>query len=379
MKIFYFDNAATTRLDNNVFNEMLPYMDNIYGNASSSYILGKKSKVAIENSREKVAKILNSKPSEIYFTSGGTESDNTAIKGIAHANRHKGNHIITSSIEHPAVLESVKELEKEGFVITYLPVNNVGLIDLNQLENAISSSTILISIMFANNEIGTIEPIKEIGAIARKYNIPFHTDAVQAVGNIRIDVNDLNIDALSMSAHKFYGPKGIGVLYVRENILFDRFMSGGHQERNKRAGTENVSGIVGLGTALELSYKNYEEHTQRIKNLRDYLVNRLMNEFPNIKINGSLNNRLPGNINISFRNLQGSKILSALNENFICVSAGSACSAGITKLSHVLEAIGMPSECSQNSLRITLGKYNTKSEVDYLIHVLKNIILKNTT
>ena len=374
MNFYYFDNAATTRLDNDVLREMLPYSNVVYGNASSSYKLGRNSKNAIENSRQKVANILGCKANEIYFTSGGTESDNTALKGIARANRHKGNHIITSAIEHPAVLESCKELEEEGFVITYLPVDSDGFVRLSELENSITNSTILISVMYANNEIGTIQPIKEIGAIAHKYNIPFHTDAVQAVGTLPIKVDELNVDALSMSAHKFYGPKGIGALYVRETVPFNRFMSGGHQERNMRAGTENVAGIVGLGTAITLAYKNVDKHNYKIKSLRDYFLNSMLRNFPNLKINGGLKNRLPGNANISFKNVQGSVILKALDELDIYASAGSACSAGITKLSHVLDAIGMPEEYSKNSLRITIGKNNTKEEIDYLIYALKRIV-----
>ena len=374
MNFYYFDNAATTRLDNDVLKEMLPYSNVVFGNASSSYKLGRNSKNAIENSRQKVANILGCKSDEIYFTSGGTESDNTALKGIARANRYRGNHIITSSIEHPAILESCKELEKEGFLITYLPVDSNGFVSLTELENNITNSTILISIMYANNEIGTIQPIKEIGAIAHKYNIPFHTDAVQAVGTLPLKVNDLNVDALSMSAHKFYGPKGIGALYVRETVPFYRFMSGGHQERNMRAGTENVAGIVGLGTAIDLAYRNLDRHNYKIKSLRDYFLNNIIRIFPDLKINGSLKNRLPGNANISFKNVQGSVILKALDELGIYASAGSACSAGITKLSHVLDAIGMPEEYSKNSLRITIGKNNTKEEIDYLIYALKRIV-----
>lgn len=374
MNFYYFDNAATTRLDNNVLREMLPYSNIAFGNASSSYKLGRNSKNAIENSRNKVANILSCKPNEVYFTSGGTESDNTALKGIARANRNKGNHIITSSIEHPAVLESCKELEEEGFLVTYLPVDSNGFVSLTELENNITNSTILISIMYANNEIGTIQPIKEIGVIAHKYNIPFHTDAVQAVGALQLKVDDLNVDALSMSAHKFYGPKGIGALYVRETVPFYRFMSGGHQERNMRAGTENVAGIVGLGTAIDLAYRNLDRHNYKIKSLRDYFLNNIIRSFPDLKINGSLKNRLPGNANISFKNVQGSVILKALDELGIYASAGSACSAGITKLSHVLDAIGMPEEYSKNSLRITIGKNNTKEEIDYLIYALKRIV-----
>lgn len=374
MNFYYFDNAATTRLDNDVLREMLPYSNIAFGNASSSYKLGRNSKNAIENSRNKVANILGCKPNEVYFTSGGTESDNTALKGIARANRNKGNHIITSSIEHPAVLESCKELEEEGFLVTYLPVDSNGFVSLTELENNITNSTILISIMYANNEIGTIQPIKEIGVIAHKYNIPFHTDAVQAVGALQLKVDDLNVDALSMSAHKFYGPKGIGALYVRETVPFYRFMSGGHQERNMRAGTENVAGIVGLGTAIDLAYRNLDRHNYKIKSLRDFFLNNMIRIFPELKINGSLKNRLPGNANISFKNVQGSVILKALDELGIYASAGSACSAGITKLSHVLDAIGMPEEYSKNSLRITIGKNNTKEEIDYLIYALKRIV-----
>lgn len=374
MNFYYFDNAATTRLDNDVLREMLPYSNVVFGNASSLYKLGRSSKNAIENSRQKVANILGCKINEVYFTSGGTESDNTALKGIARANRYKGNHIITSSIEHPAILESCKELEDEGFRISFLPVNSDGFISLSDLEKTITNSTILISIMYANNEIGTIEPIKEIGAIAHKYNIPFHTDAVQAVGTLPIRVNELNVDALSMSAHKFYGPKGIGALYVRESIQFNRFMSGGHQERNMRAGTENVAGIVGIGTAIDLAYRNLDRHNYKIKSLRDYFFYNILRSFPDLRINGSLKNRLPGNANISFKNVQGSTILNALDNLGIYASAGSACSAGITKLSHVLDAIGMPEEYSKNSLRITIGKNNTKEEIDYLIYSLKRIL-----
>lgn len=374
MKFYYFDNAATTRLDDAVLKAMLPYSNVVYGNASSSYKLGRNSKNAIENSRKKVASILGCKPTEIYFTSGGTESDNTALKGIARANHSKGNHIITTSIEHPAILESCKELEKEGFYITYLPVNKVGLVDLKTLENAINNSTILISVMYANNEIGTIQPIKEIGTIAHKHGVPFHTDAVQAVGTLPLKVNELNIDALSMSAHKFYGPKGIGALYVRETIPFERFMSGGHQERNMRAGTENVAGIVGLGTAIEIAYRDLDTHNYKIRTLRDYFIKNMLKYHPDLKINGSLSERLPGNANISFKNIQGKIILDALDSLGIYASAGSACSAGITKLSHVLNAIGMPEEYSKNSLRISIGKNNTKEEINYLIYALNRII-----
>ncbi len=374
MNLYYFDNAATTILDEDVFNKMHPFLMSNYGNPSSLYTLGKISKQAIEKSRSDIARIINSKPSEIYFTSGGSESDNMAIKGIAKAYKQKGNHIITSSIEHPAVLESCKDLEKEGFKITYLPVDQFGSINLKQLESSITPSTILISIMFANNEIGTIEPIEAIGKIANKYNIPFHTDAVQAMGAIKIDVKELNISALSFSAHKFYGPKGVGALYISEDIDFQRLISGGHQEKEKRAGTENVAGIVGMSTALNKIYTSLTEHNTSIKNLRDYFLSEITKKFPDIKINGSILNRLPGNANISFRNKDRKKILDKLDSANICASAGSACSAGFLKQSHVLNAIGMPKDYSGNSLRITIGKYNTKEEVDFLIKTLTEIV-----
>ncbi|MBQ6860398.1 MAG: cysteine desulfurase [Clostridia bacterium] len=374
MKIYYFDNAATTKLDDIVFTQMLPFLSENYGNPSSLYKLGTYSKKAIENSRIKISKIINCKPKELYFTSGGSESDNTALKGIAHANRKKGNHIISSVIEHPAILESLKVLEKEGFKVTYLPVDRNGIINLNQLEKAITPNTILISIMFANNEIGTIEPIAQIGKIAKQKNVFFHTDAVQAAGALSLDVNELGVDALSISAHKFYGPKGIGCLYVKDDVPFESLISGGHQEREKRAGTENVASIVGMSIALENVYQNLEEHNLHLKELRDYFLSTILKRFPDIKINGSITNRLPGNINISFKNLNRKRILDELDKLGICASAGSACSAGILQQSHVLNAIGIPKEYSNNSLRITIGKYNTKEEVDYLITSLSNIV-----
>ena len=294
MENVYFDNAATTRLDEDVLKEMLPYLREDYGNASAIYKLGRKSRKAIEESREKIAQVLNCKPNEIYFTAGGSESDNTAIKGIAHSYKNKGNHIITSKIEHPAVLETCKELEKEGFEVSYISVDENGVIDLEELKKAIKPTTILISVMFANNEIGTIEPIKEIGKIAKENKIYFHTDAVQAVGTIKIDVQDLNIDSLSLSGHKFYGPKGIGALYVRTGINFKKFIDGGHQERNKRAGTENVAEIVGLGKACEIARINLSSHITYLSRLRNYYFNLLNRYFKDrFRINGSVQNRLP--------------------------------------------------------------------------------------
>ncbi len=335
---------------------------------------GRKTKRAIQLAREKVAKAINCKPKEIYFTSCGSESDNLAIKGIAYANKNKGNHIITTKIEHPAVLHTCQNLENKGFEVTYLNVYNNGCISLYELENAIKENTILISIMSANNEIGTIQPIQEIGQIAKKHNVLFHTDSVQAIGNLKIDVEKMNIDLLSMSAHKFYGPKGIGALYVREGIEFEKIQDGGHQERDKRAGTENVAGIVGLGEAIELAYKNFEEYNEKLQNLRDYYISQIEEKIPNVKLNGDRNKRLPGNANISFKGVQSEELLYKLDEKGICASGGSACSTGNPSPSHVLMAIGVDSIMAKGALRVTFGSQNTKEDVDYLIENLIHIV-----
>ncbi len=376
MKNIYFDNAATTKLDDEVLKEMLPYLKDNYGNPSSIYKLGREARKAIEDSREKIAKVLNCKANEIYFTAGGSESDNTAIKGIAKANKKRGNHIITSKIEHPAVLETCKQLEKEGFEITYISVDEKGIVNLEELKKSIKPTTILITIMFANNEIGTIQPIEEIGKIAKENNIYFHTDSVQAVGSIKIDVQKLNIDSLSLSGHKFYGPKGVGALYVKTGIPFEKFISGGHQERNKRAGTENVAGIVGIGKAIELAYENLDEYNKKIKELRDYYVKQVEEKIPYIKINGDMEKRLPGNSNISFRFIEGEGLFLNLDLKGICASSGSACTSGSLEPSHVLLAIGLPHEIAHGSLRVSIGKYNTKEEIDYLIENLMEIVTR---
>ena len=374
MENVYLDNSATTKMDERVLEEMLPYLKEDYGNASSLYSLGRKSKKAIEDSREKVATILNCRPDEIYFTSGGSESDNTAIKGIARANRKKGNHIITSKIEHLAVLNTCKELEKEGFEVTYLDVDNKGKVNIEDLKKAIRKDTILISIMYANNEIGTIQDISEIGRIARENNVYFHTDAVQAVGNLDIDVQAQNIDSLSLSGHKFYGPKGIGVLYVRKNVKFNKFIAGGHQERNKRAGTENVANIVGLSKALEISYNELKEHREKILYLRNYYEEKVKKNIDNIIINGDEKNRSPGNSNISFIGVNGQDLLLNLDMIGICVSSGSACTSGSIDASHVLIALGVKEEVAKSSIRVSIGKYNTKEEIDYLVENLIEIV-----
>ena len=376
MKTIYFDHAATTAVAREVKEAMDPYFCENYGNASSLYDLGYKSKEAINEARIKVAKVLNAKPNEIYFTSCGSESDNLALKGVARANRQKGNHIITSKIEHPAVLNTCRQLEKEGFKVTYLNVNKNGFVDLEELKNSINSNTILVSIMFANNEIGTIQPIKQIANIAHKYNAIFHTDAVQAVGNVKIDVQEMGIDLLSMSAHKFYGPKGVGALYVRKNVNFVQLQNGGHQENDKRAGTENVAGIVGLGKAIELADKNMEENNKKLLELRQYFLEQIKNKMPYIRINGDLNNRLPGNINISFLYVNGKDIVKMLANYGICTSSGSACSSGLPQPSHVLLAMGLNEGIAKSSLRITLGKENTKEDIDYLVKALEESIKK---
>lgn len=374
MNTIYLDNNATTKTDEEVVKAMMPYLLDNYGNPSSIYKIGRENKKVVEDSREKIAKILNCEPNEIYFTSGGSESDNTAIRGIAYSYKNKGNHIITSKIEHPAVLETCKQLEKEGFEVSYIGTDGNGIVDLEELKKEIKQATTLITIMFANNEIGTLQPIKEIGEIAKKNNIIFHTDGVQAVGSVLIDVKELNIDSLSLSAHKFYGPKGIGVLYVRKGIKFEKFVNGGHQERNKRAGTENVSGIVGLAKAIELAYQNLEENNKKIKELRDYYVEQVKEKIPYIKINGDMEKRLPGNSNISFRFIEGEGLLLNLDLKGICASSGSACTSGSLDPSHVLLAIGLPHEIAHGSLRISIGKYNTKEEIDYLVENLVEIV-----
>lgn len=375
-KIRYFDHAATTAVREEVLKEMLPYFSLNFGNASSIYSLGRHNKKVIENSREKVAKAINANTKEIYFTGCGSESDNLAIKGIAYANKNKGKHIITTKIEHHAVLNSCETLEKQGFNVTYLNINKEGSVNLEELESSITNETILISIMFANNEIGTIQPIREIGQIAKKHNIYFHTDAVQAIGNVRIDVRDMNIDLLSMSAHKFYGPKGVGALYVRNGVEFEKIQDGGHQEKNKRAGTENVPGIVGIGKAIELIYKNFDEYNEKLRNLRDYYFSQVESKIKDIKINGDRQNRLPGNANISFRGVDGEELLLYLDARGICASAGSACTTGSTSPSHVLVAIGLSDEYSSSSLRVTFGIDNTKEDVDFLVDALVEVVEK---
>lgn len=375
MDTIYFDNAATTPIKTEVLNEMIPYLTKEYGNASSLYTIGRNAKRAIENARKQVAELINCKPNEIFFTGSGSESDNTAIKCYAYANKEKGKHIITSKIEHPAVIETCKNLEKHGYEVSYIDVDEEGILKLDELEKNIKNTTILISIMFANNEIGTIQPIEEISKIAHSRNITFHTDAVQALGNTLIDVERQKIDMLSLSGHKINAPKGIGALYIKDGIEVEKFINGGHQEKNKRAGTENVAGIVGLGKACQIANRNMEKHIKYLKKLRDYYIDRLKKEFSEkIRINGSMEKRLPGNANISFKNEDSSKIIYKLDEKGICVSSGSACSSGNTEPSHVLKAIAVPEEYINCAIRTTFGDNNTFEQIDYLIRFLKNII-----
>ena len=376
MDIKYFDNAATTSLSKEVLDEMLPYLKDNYGNASAIYSIGRDAKKAVEDSRKKVANAINANEKEIYFTASGSEADNTAIRGIAYAYKSKGKHVITSKIEHPAVLNTCKKLEKEGFEVTYIGVDKNGIIDLEELKNSIKDTTTIISIMFANNEIGTIEPIKEIAKIAKEHGVIFHTDAVQAVGNVAIDVKDLGIDALSMSAHKFHGPKGVGALYVSNKVKFEKLIEGGHQERNKRAGTENVAGIVGIGKAIEIATKNLEKNTNHLKELRDYYIKSIEEKIKYVRLNGDRENRLSGNANISFRFIEGESLLLNLDLKGICASSGSACTSGSLDPSHVLLAIGLPHEIAHGSLRISFGIDNTKEDVDYLIDNLVEIITR---
>ncbi|MDE6275866.1 MAG: cysteine desulfurase NifS [Clostridia bacterium] len=371
-RCIYLDNSATTYTDQRVLEEMLPYFGQVFGNASSQHFLGREALKAVDEARAKVAKAIGAKPSEIYFTSGGTESDNWAIKGIAMARADKGKHIITSCIEHPAVMKTCESLEKQGFEITYLPVDNEGIISLDDLQKAIREDTILISIMTANNEMGAIQPFREIGAIAKSKGIVFHTDAVQAVGNVPIDVVKDNIDLLSMSGHKFYGPKGVGVLYKRNGLKIGRFMDGGEQERNLRASTINTPAIVGIGKAIEIAVEDMGKNNAHISEIRDYFVKEVIANIDEIYYNGPKDNakRLPSNANFSFKYIEGESILMHLDMAGIAVSSGSACSSGSLEPSYVLLSIGVPIEVAHGSIRFSFGKNNTLEEAKYTVEKL---------
>jgi len=375
-EVIYLDNAATTRTKPEVVEAMIPYFSELYGNPSSVYEFSVPNKKAIQNSREIIAKTLGAKANEIYFTAGGTESDNWAIKATAESYASKGNHIITTKIEHHAVLHTCEYLEKHGYEVTYLDVDEAGIVNLEELKKAIRPTTILISIMFANNEIGTMEPIKEIGKIARENHILFHTDAVQAFGHVPISVDEYNIDMLSASAHKINGPKGIGFLYIRTGIAIRSFIHGGAQERKRRAGTENVPGIVGFGKAAEMAAETMEQRSRKEIELRDYLIRRVLEEIPHTRLNGDRTNRLPNNANFAFRFIEGESLLIMLDMKGICGSSGSACTSGSLDPSHVLLAIGLPHEIAHGSLRITLDESNTKEEMDYVVENLVEIVRK---
>lgn len=368
----YLDHAATTYVKDDVLKVMNPYISENFANPSSNHLLGKNGFAAIEKARKNVAVALNCQADEVFFTSGGTESDNWAIIGIAFANKSKGNHIITSAIEHPAVTKSIEYLERNGFDITYLPVDEYGLVSLDQLKTALKKNTILVSIMFANNEVGTIQPIKEIGEITKQNNVYFHTDAVQAIGNIKIDVNQLNIDLLSLSSHKFNGPKGTGALFIREGVNIDPFVHGGSQERGRRAGTENVPGIVGLGKAIELATSDIEVKNRKIMTLRDTFIRKVLNNIPGTELNGHPTERLPGNANISFNPIDARYLASFLDNNNIYVSTGSACSCKSNSISRVLLAMNKAENVAFSSVRFTFGEDNTADEIEYTVNILSD-------
>ena len=372
----YLDNAATTRTAKEVVDAMIPYFTENYGNPSSIYELGQRSKEAITTAREQIAEVIGAKPEEIYFTAGGSEADNWALKAACEAYEKKGKHIITTKIEHHAILHTCEYLEKKGVEVTYLDVDENGLVDLDELQKAIRPDTILISIMFANNEIGTIEPVKEIGMIAKEHGILFHTDAVQAFGQVPIDVDNMHIDMLSSSAHKINGPKGIGFLYIRKGVKIRSFVHGGAQERKRRAGTENVPAIVGYGVAAKRAADTMEERTVRERQLRDDFIERVEKEIPYVKLNGHPTKRLPNNINFSFRFIEGESLLIMLDMKGIAGSSGSACTSGSLDPSHVLLAIGLPHEIAHGSLRLSLGEDTTKEDLDYTLGQIKEIIQK---
>ena len=374
MERIYMDNAATTRVKDDVFEAMLPYFKEMYGNPSSIHSFGREAKKAVEYARGQVARAINAQKEDIYFTGGGTEADNWIVKGAAFGQRRKGNHIITSAIEHHALLHTCQWLEKQGFRVTYLPVDGDGLVNPEDLEKAITKDTILVSIMFANNEIGTLQPIAELSRIAHAHGAIFHTDAVQAVGAVPIDVQAMGIDALSMAAHKFYGPKGVGALYIRRGVRIDVNQQGGAQERSRRGGTENLPGIVGMGKAIEMATENLPEHMARQTALRDKLIDGILERIPEVRLNGHRTKRLPNNVNVSIRYIEGEALLLRLDLAGVAASSGSACTSGSLDPSHVLLGIGLPHEIAHGSLRLTLGDFNTEAEVDYVLDKLPDIV-----
>lgn len=374
MERIYMDNAATTRVTQPVMEAMQPYFGEIYGNPMSVHSFGRESRKAVENARRQVAQALNAQPNEIYFTGCGTESDNWAVRGAAYANVKKGKHLITTQIEHHAILHTCEQLEKEGFEVTYLPVDEFGTVRMDALEKAIRPDTTLISVMAANNEIGTIQPIEEIARLAHAHGILFHTDAVQAIGSIAFDVKAMGIDMLSLSGHKFHAPKGVGALYIRSGVKLQRLIYGGAQERTQRAGTENLASIVGLGKAIELATENIDRHNAQLTAVRDRLIDRILEEIPYTRLNGHRTQRLPGNCNISFQFIEGESLLLSLDMKGIAASSGSACTSGSLDPSHVLLAIGLPHEIAHGSLRLSLSEENTIEQADAVVDALKEIV-----
>lgn len=376
MEHVYFDHAATTPVDERVLQKMLPYFTDNFGNPNSQHWFGRRSVTAVDEARDTVASLIGAKPSEIYFTSGGTESDNWAIRGAAHARAEKGKHLIISAVEHPAMITTAKELEKEGFEVSLAPVDEYGAVDVEKLKSLLRPDTIFVGIMTANNEVGTIQPLAEISGLCRERGILFFTDAVQAAGALKIDVNDPAVDLLSFSGHKFYGPKGVGVLYIRSGLKLGKIITGGHQERTMRGGTTNVPAIVGLAEALRLAQEEREKNAAYVSSLRDRFISRVLHEIPYVKLNGHPQNRLPANANFSFRYIEGESLLFSLDLAGIAVSSGSACSSGSLEPSHVLLAMGLPEGLAHGSIRFSFGKDNTPAQIDYAVDKLKEIVVK---
>lgn len=376
MRQVYMDYSATTPVKKEVLDEMIPYFSELYGNPSSLYSIGEKSKMAVEKARGQVAELINADPKEVFFTAGGSESDNWALEGVCDALKDKGNHIITTKVEHHAILHTAEYLEKHGIDVTYVGIGPDGRVDPAEIEAAITDKTVLISVMFVNNEIGTVQPVREIAEIAKKHDIIFHTDAVQALGNVEIDVKDLGIDLMSMSSHKIYGPKGIGAMYIRKGVKISNLIHGGAQEMKRRAGTENLPGIVGFGKAAELAKNNLAEHISRISELRNYFIDQVKANIPHVIVNGTMEHRHPGNANITFEYVEGESMLLLLDMNGIAVSTGSACSSKSLTPSHVLTALGVPVENIHGTLRFTVGEFTTKEDIDYVVEKLTEIVAK---
>lgn len=373
-KPIYFDHAATTPVCKEALEKMLPYFSDVFGNPNSQHAFGRESAKAVDTARDSIAKIINCKPNELYFTAGGTESDNWALRGVANAYKDKGNHIVISPIEHAAMIETAKALKKDGFVVDFMKVDEYGFVDLEHLRSIVKKGTIFVGCMLANNEVGTIEPIKEIAEIAHSVGAICFTDAVQAAGVLKIDVKDLGVDLMSMSSHKIYGPKGVGALYIRNGVKVQSILTGGHQERTKRGGTTNVAGIVGFATAFEIADKEQEQNFKYVSSLRDHFIDRVLSEVPFVKLNGPRENRLPANADFSFKFIEGESILFSLDLAGICVSSGSACSSGSLEPSHVLLSLGLPEELAHGSIRFSFGKHNTIEEVDYAVETIKTAV-----